>query len=80
MRETVFFYWFLIGWTALAVIIFASLFFVSAPYGRHARRGWGHVINPKWGWFIMEFPALSAPFFFFSSVREARMLLRSFFL
>jgi steroid 5-alpha reductase family enzyme len=65
MRETVFFYWFLIGWTVLAVIIFASLFFVSAPYGRHARRGWGQVIDPKWGWFVMEFPALSAPFFFF---------------
>ena len=65
MNEAVFFHWFLIGWTALAVIIFASLFFVSAPYGRHTRKGWGHGINPKWGWFIMEFPALAAPLFFF---------------
>ncbi len=65
MNEAVFFNWFLIGWTALAVIIFASLFFVSAPYGRHARKGWGQGINAKWGWFFMEFPALAAPFFFF---------------
>ena len=65
MNEAVFFNWFLIIWFALAVIIFASLFFVNAPYGRHTRKGWGHGINPKWGWFFMEFPALCVPFFFF---------------
>ena len=65
MNEAVFFHWFLFGWTALAVVVFASLFFVNAPYGRHTRKGWGFGINSKWGWFIMEFPALAAPLFFF---------------
>jgi len=74
MKETLFFNWFLIGWTALAVIVFASLFFVSAPYGRHTRKGWGRGINPKWGWFFMEFPALAVPvFFFFFSQRTQNL-------
>jgi protein-S-isoprenylcysteine O-methyltransferase Ste14 len=54
------------------MVICISLFFVNAPYGRHARRGWGHTINPKWGWFIMESPALLLPllFFLFASRRH----------
>jgi len=63
------FHWILLLWTALAVIVCISLFFVNAPYGRYARRGWGRTINPKWGWFIMETPSLLLPllFFFFSA-------------
>lgn len=81
MKEAVFFRWFLLGWTALALIIFASLFFVSAPYGRHERKGWGHTIDPKWGWFVMEFPALTLPFFFFfASQREQNVVALIFFL
>jgi protein-S-isoprenylcysteine O-methyltransferase Ste14 len=63
------FHWILLFWTALAVIVCISLFFVNAPYGRYARRGWGRKIDPKWGWFIMEAPSLLLPllFFFFSA-------------
>ena len=28
-------------WSLLAFAVFVSLFFLTAPYGRHARRGWG---------------------------------------
>ena len=37
-----------------AVGVFIALFFISAPYGRHARRGWGPQL-PNWvGWLLME--------------------------
>jgi protein-S-isoprenylcysteine O-methyltransferase Ste14 len=42
----------------LAVAVFTALFFISAPYGRHARTGWGPSISNKYGWMIMEAPAV----------------------
>jgi protein-S-isoprenylcysteine O-methyltransferase Ste14 len=47
----------IIGWFTLAVIVFISLFFLNAPYGRFARHNWGLTIDPKIGWLIMEIPA-----------------------
>lgn len=41
----------------LSVIVFFTLFLVVAPYGRHAREGWGFYLNSKLGWLIMELPA-----------------------
>ena len=46
-----------IGWLALAIVTFASLFFVAVPYGRHTRAGWGPTIDNRLGWTIMEAPA-----------------------
>ena len=44
----------LISSFVIAVGIFIALFFVSAPYGRHVRRGWGYQL-PNWlGWLVME--------------------------
>lgn len=40
-----------------SAVIFASLFVVTAPYGRHIRKGWGLAIRPRVGWLVMEFPA-----------------------
>ena len=38
----------------IAAGTFVSLFFISAPYGRHIRRGWGPLL-PNWlGWLLME--------------------------
>ena len=42
----------------VAVAVFAFLFFVRAPYGRHIRRGWGPLIPNHFAWIIMEMPAV----------------------
>jgi protein-S-isoprenylcysteine O-methyltransferase Ste14 len=46
---------------ALAVPTFLALWFVPAPYGRHARRGFGPTLPARLGWMVMECPA---PLFF----------------
>jgi 3-oxo-5-alpha-steroid 4-dehydrogenase 1 len=48
------------GVIATGAIVFISLFFVTAPYGRHARGGWGPTISNRAGWMIMESPAAIA--------------------
>jgi hypothetical protein len=42
------------AWIALAPITFLVLLKVVAPYGRHARAGFGPSIGHKLGWFLME--------------------------
>jgi 3-oxo-5-alpha-steroid 4-dehydrogenase 1 len=48
-----------------ALIVFILLFFITAPYGKFSRRGWGLVIKSKWAWMIMEFPSPALMIFFF---------------
>lgn len=43
---------------ALAVVTFLALRLITAPYGRHARPGWGPALPARWGWTVMELPAL----------------------
>lgn len=42
----------------LAALSFLSLLFVTAPYGRHLRRGWGPTLPARTGWILMESPAV----------------------
>jgi len=42
----------------VATITFIYLFFVSAPYGRHIRKGWGRNISARAGWVVMESPCV----------------------
>lgn len=42
---------------ALGALTFGSLFFVTAPYGRHGRGGWGPEVGQRLGWILMELPA-----------------------
>lgn len=50
---------------SFAIIVFVLLFFVSAPYGKFSRKGWGPAIKSKWAWMIMEFPSPSIILIFF---------------
>ncbi|MBA7653331.1 hypothetical protein ES703_61179 [subsurface metagenome] len=43
---------------AAAAVMFIALYLISAPYGRHLRRGWGPAIQARAAWVIMEFPAV----------------------
>jgi 3-oxo-5-alpha-steroid 4-dehydrogenase 1 len=42
----------------LAFGVFVTLLFVTAPYGRHKRRGWGPSVSNRLGWLVMESPAV----------------------
>ena len=41
-------------WLILALIVFITLIFVNAPYGRHRTVGWGVEISARGGWIMME--------------------------
>lgn len=44
-----------------APLIFAALFWITAPYGRHSNgrsRAWGPSLNPKVAWVLMESPSV----------------------
>jgi len=49
---------FLILWFVIAVLAFIILFKIPAPYGRYSPRGWKNTIASKYGWMIMEAPAV----------------------
>ena len=57
MDESVFYHWLAIAWMALAAVTFFALFFITAPYGRFSRGGWGPRIKARWGWILMEAPS-----------------------
>jgi hypothetical protein len=47
-----------IVWSLLALTLFPVQFFVTAPYGRHARTDWGPSISNRLGWCLMELVSL----------------------
>lgn len=49
------------GWFALAALTFVSLLWITAPYGRHERKGWGPRLPARLGWVLMELPAVLVP-------------------
>jgi 3-oxo-5-alpha-steroid 4-dehydrogenase 1 len=69
-RQALIISWFytclIISWFVLALCVCTVLFFVSAPYGRHSRPGWGPSLKTRLGWLIMEAvsPVVFSLFFF----------------
>ncbi|MDP2273634.1 MAG: DUF1295 domain-containing protein [Archangium sp.] len=47
-----------------AAVVFPVLFFITAPYGRHERPGWGPTLPAKLSWVVME----SVSFFVFAAL------------
>jgi len=47
--------WLVIGAAPLVVL---GLVFISAPYGRHERKGWGLTVPSRVGWIMMEAPCV----------------------
>ena len=55
-----FYAWLQWGWIAIGAVAFIGLFFITAPYGRHTRPGWGPLLEARLGWVIME---IASPLF-----------------
>jgi 3-oxo-5-alpha-steroid 4-dehydrogenase 1 len=45
------------SWFGVAAVTVVAVCFLTAPYGRHARVGWGPTLPSRWGWILMELPA-----------------------
>ncbi|GMI05452.1 hypothetical protein TrLO_g3083 [Triparma laevis f. longispina] len=55
-------------WTMIvtgAFTLFGLSKYVTAPYGRHSKAGWGILLDPKLSWFLMESPNLVMILFFY---------------
>ena len=55
MNET-FFNNLIYGMIGLALVVFVSLYFVTAGYGQYRTKQWGWSINNKAAWVLMELP------------------------
>ena len=42
----------------VAALTVPALLFISAPYGRHARGGWGPQMDTRLAWMVMESPSV----------------------
>jgi 3-oxo-5-alpha-steroid 4-dehydrogenase 1 len=70
----------LVAWLVVAPVIFVALRFVNAPYGKHARAGWGPTLDATVAWILMEAPApLGMALLFFLGDRHGSPVAIAFF-
>lgn len=51
-------------WLGIAIIVHVTMFFVTAPFGRHTTTKWGPMVDNKLAWFLMELPSLGIMLYF----------------
>lgn len=61
MTEAAAYRWILWIFLAVGVVTFLALFFVTAPYGRHAEKSRLPTIDATLGWIVMEAPSALVP-------------------
>jgi len=54
----------IVAWIWIGVIVFLVNLKIVAPYGRHASRKWGKLINSRLAWIVMESPTLLLVLYF----------------
>jgi hypothetical protein len=57
MNERQIYGWLLVAWVGVALSVVPYLLLRPAPYGRHARPGWGPTVQAQLAWVLMEAPA-----------------------
>ena len=60
-----------IVWVIIGVATFILLQFITAPYGRHLKKGWGPEISNKLGWILMELPSFAIILYFYVSFDQS---------
>lgn len=58
-------------WALIGVATFILLHFVTAPYGRHVKKGWGPEISNRLGWIIMELPSFAIILYFYLNFEQS---------
>ncbi len=58
-------------WALIGIASFVLLQYVTAPYGRHVKKGWGPEISNKLGWVIMEAPSFFIILYFYLSSNQS---------
>ena len=59
MTEAAFHSTLVLSFLAIALAVFGLLLFITAPYGRHTRGGWGPSMPTRLAWVIMELPSVA---------------------
>ncbi|MBN2527722.1 MAG: DUF1295 domain-containing protein [Deltaproteobacteria bacterium] len=73
--------WLFWALVAVSVIVFIALLFVTAPYGKFGRTGWGPALNSTLAWVLMESAAVfTMPVMFLLSDRTGNAVSIAFLL
>ena len=68
--EDLYFY-FLLFWSSLAFVVFISLYFKNAPYGRFLSLDSSKTVSARTGWIVMESPTILGVIVFFLITDES---------